>query len=115
MSVATTMCWFAWGYVIFNVDPFHSGMVGFLSFYASLFFALFGTVSLVGLWIYRKYDKSSPLFKLVEKSFRDSCLIAFMLILLLYLQGENLLTFWNVAILTIFIVLSGSFYLSVTD
>lgn len=115
MVIATILCWSGWGYVIYNIDPNHSGIGGFLAFYTSLFFALFGTVSLVGFWVYKQINKKSPLFKLVEKSFRISCLVAFVLILLLYLLGENLLTLWNLVILVAFIVLSGSFYLSVTE
>ena len=113
MLIATALCWASWIFVIFNVDPSQGSMVGFMAFYASLFFALFGTISLIALWLYEKFgNPEEPTFRLVEKSFRDACLSSIVLILLLYLQGKDLLTIWNLSIFVIFVVLFGAFYLS---
>lgn len=112
MAIATLLCWSAWGFVIININPFQSGLVGFISFYSSLFFSLFGTLSLITLGAYYKLTDIRPLFKIVEKSFRDSCILAIVVIALLYLQGKQLLTIWNLSLFIIFLFLLGSFYVT---
>lgn len=113
MLIATVLCWAAWFFVIYNVDPTQSSIVGFMSFYASLFFSLFGSISLIALWLYKKFgNPEQPTFRLVENSFRDACLGSVVLIVLLYLQGSDLLTIWNFSTFIIFVVLFGAFYLS---
>ncbi|MFB6182362.1 MAG: hypothetical protein ABEJ24_05715 [Candidatus Magasanikbacteria bacterium] len=112
MTLATILCWSAWFFVIFNINPFQSGIVGFMSFYSSLFFSLFGTLSLITLGAYYKLTDIRPIFKIVEKSFRDACVLSVLVIALLYLQGKQLLTIWNLSLFILFLVLIGSFYVS---
>ncbi|MFB6226369.1 MAG: hypothetical protein ABEJ02_03375 [Candidatus Paceibacteria bacterium] len=115
MAVATLLCWAAWVYVIININPFQSGIVGFISFYSSLFFSMFGTLSLITLGAYYKLTDIRPLFKIVEKSFRDSCILAIVVIVLLYLQGKQLLTVWNLSLFVLILFLLGSFYVSTRE
>ncbi len=115
MTLATILCWTAWGFVIVNVNPFESGLVGFMSFYSSLFFSMFGTLSLITLGAYYKFTDIRPIFKIVEKSFRDACVLSVVVIILLYLQAQQLLTIWNLSLFILFLFLIGSFYVSTRE
>ena len=105
MILATILCWFALGMVIINIDPFATGESGFFFFYASLFLSLVGTLSLVIFLLYHWFNRSSlPLYRYVQKSFRDGMGGAAGLILLLFLQGHGLLRVWNVVLFAVVLI-----------
>lgn len=113
MVIATTICWFSWGVVINNVDPFTSSNTGFLFFYISLFLALVGTVSIIVFFLYNFFSKSGlPLFRYVRKSFSLALFLSSVVILLLYLQSIRFLNFWGVTIFILVIALIISFIIS---
>lgn len=100
MLFGASLCWVAWALVILNVDPTQSDSVGFLFFYSSLFCALVGTFSVMTFlcrWFFSKSDE--PIFRFVKKSFRDGFLISLFITLVLYLQAQNYLRLWNLAVL----------------
>ncbi len=110
MLLATLLCWVSWSIVLFNIDPFQTGNMGFLFFYGTLFFALSGTISLIEVLIqYRFGDNTIPLYQYVKKSFRDGIFGALLLICLLYLQGERLLTLWNLFVFLLAILFCAIF------
>jgi len=97
MTFATVLCWFSWGIVILNINPFEASLGGFLFFYVSLFFSLLGTASLIAVLLYRLFSRQGlPLFRYVQKGFRDGCVLAGGVILLLFLQSKSLLNWWNI-------------------
>ncbi|MEK7623090.1 MAG: hypothetical protein AAB408_00265 [Patescibacteria group bacterium] len=103
MIFSTALCWFAWGLVLLNVDPFQTLLSGFAFFYFSLFLALVGTLSLFVFAVYHFfYRDDSPLFRYVQRSFHDGVIGSSLLTLLLFLQGQRLLRWWS---LTLFIAL----------
>lgn len=103
MAVATLLCWSAWVFVIVNVNPFEAGFASFLFFYASLFLALIGTVSVISFFIYRFIDKDKlPLFRYVQMSFRQSLVVSSVLTGLLYLQAHQWLSVWLAVLLAAF-------------
>lgn len=100
MTIATALCWVSWVFVVQNVDPFAGSALGFLFFYLSTFTALFGTFSLLGFAL-SYLSKREELFLLthIHKSFSFGIISAILAVALLYLQGKQILHFWNVGIL----------------
>ena len=92
----------AWFFVVNNIDPMQAGVVGFLFFYISLFLSLTGTVSVIGFLIRKRMIKlETAIFHHVKHTFRQAILIAFVIILALFLLQVKLLTWWNSVILLI--------------
>lgn len=100
MLFATVFCWSAWLLVLFNTDPFAASLSEFLFFYLSLFLSLLGTVSLLlfALFLLIRRGDMVP-YRYVKKSFVSGSITALSVIVLLYLQSEGYLHYWNVAIL----------------
>jgi len=102
MSIATILCWFAFGVVIVNIDPMTTGQAGFFFFYASLYLSIVGTLALLFFFNYHWFDRpSQPLYKYVERSFRNGLLLATGLVVILFLQAHHLLRLWNLAIFVV--------------
>lgn len=99
MTLATILCWIAFGFVIVNVDPFSAGLVSFLFFYMSAYLAMLGTLSILLFAVHRAISgEIMPLFRSVEKSFRAAALLSFAATALLYFQARNWLRLWNLII-----------------
>jgi len=100
MLFSSALCWVAWLFVVFNIDPFETNLLSFGFFYVSFFLALLGTLSLILFWIYcASNHRHDPMYLLVQKSFRDSIALSAFLVFLLFLQGARLLNLWNFIIL----------------
>jgi hypothetical protein len=113
MACATVLGWVAWLFVIINVDPFQENTLGFFFFYVSLFFSLIGTISLFSFLITQIFPKPMvPMYRLVQKSFRIGLLLSGILIVLLFLQGKEILTKWNSILLLFIGVTTTCFFLS---
>lgn len=113
MFLATLLCWVAWGFVIFNVDPFRDSTLGFFFFYTSLFFALIGSISLLVFLFFQVLKKSDrPMYRYVQQSFRVGLIVSGIISLLLFLQGRNILTKWNSILLLFIFVTIVCFFLS---
>ncbi len=113
MSIGTALCWAAWIFVIFNVDPFAAGNLSFLFFYISLFLALLGTFSVFIFMLYRVFSRADlPMFRYVERSFRESFIFSTIFVFLLFLKGLDLLNIWNFAFFIILLIFLFSFSFS---
>lgn len=113
MLIGTILCWTAWIFVIFNVDPLQSNLMGFIFFYLSLFLSLLGTISMLAFLLHRFFSRELlPIYKYVQKSFRHAVIISSILVLLLFLQGIQVLTIWNLGAFILIILLIISFFLS---
>lgn len=113
MSFATVLCWVAWGFVITNVDPFETSVVAYAFFYLSLFFSLLGTIAMGAFSYYHFFSSDDlPMFRYVQKSFRDALIWSTVLIVLLFLQAQGLLRFWNVLIFIAFLAVFILFHYS---
>ncbi|OGY79755.1 MAG: hypothetical protein A3B74_01785 [Candidatus Kerfeldbacteria bacterium RIFCSPHIGHO2_02_FULL_42_14] len=112
MSFSTVICWLAWSTVLFFIDPFHSGWIGPLSFYASLFFALLGTFALVGFLLRWALIRKEPAFRHIGISLRQGSLLALFVIMTLLLQAEKIFVWWSLALLLFgFAILEIFFFL----
>jgi len=109
MGVGTLLCWGILGFILLTVDPLTAGITGMIFFYLSLFLALVGTFSVLVFLVRRMFDKNEEvIFRHVRKTFRQSVTIALFVILVLFLQQKQLLTWWNGLLLVIiFIALEG--------
>lgn len=113
MSLATILCWIAWGLVLINIDPFVANAISFSFFYVSLFLALLGTTSLIAFTIYHFFSRAEkPMFRYVQKSFRYGWLISALLIGILFLQTKRLLNLWNLGLLVAVLILLVLFWFS---
>lgn len=114
MIAATCMCIAALLFVVINVDPFLSGQLAFFFFYVSFFFVLVGLFSVALFFIYQRFSRVPlPMFRYVQRSFREALLVALLLTALLYLQGKQWLNFWNGSLVLLLFILYVSFSLSI--
>ena len=106
MSLGTLICFTAWIFLLFNIDPTNTELLVFVFFYASLFLSLLGIISVISLWIKIKFLKSEEVvFRHVKRTFRQGTISALLIIAILLLQQFKLLTWWNFIILIVLIVL----------
>lgn len=102
MSLGTAICWTAWTFIIFNIDPTGSDILGFIFFYVSLFLSLLGTISVIGFWIRQRMTKQDEVvFRHVKKTFNQAVMISSFIILVLILQQNSFLNWWNTIVLFI--------------
>lgn len=109
MSIATLLCWLAWILVVNGVDPYQTGLVGFLLFYVSLFLAGVGTFSVIGFVVRRRIVKNDDVvFRHVTHTFRQGITVSLLLIGALLLLQAHLLTWWTALLLMLlFLVVEG--------
>lgn len=113
MSISTALCFIAWAFVLFNVDPQKTDMIGFAFFYVSFLLALIGSVSLILFASYAAIvPRETPMFRVVEQSFRDAFLISFAFLILVFFQGSRVLSLhWGMLALLFFALLgTGIFF-----
>src|SRR3989339_136262 len=101
MSIATVICWSAFAYVIFTVNPAITNWIGFGLFYTSLFLAIIGTSAILGFVVRFIALKQEIAFRLVNEAFRQSFLFAILIIVSLLLLSQELFTWLNLFFLII--------------
>ena len=112
MTFSAILGWIAWILVLVYVDPYKAGFVGFVFFYLSLFFALIGTLSVIGYFIRSKIHKEELTYQQVSNAFRQAILLAILVSGSLFLKSLGLLNWFNIIIFIIALVLLEVFYLS---
>lgn len=103
--LGTLIFWGAWFAITVKTNPEAIGAVGFAMFYGALFMALVGTFSLVGLALRKIFMKNELSTNSVSVSFRQSFSFALLIVLSLFLQSNDLLYVWNIAILVAILLL----------
>ena len=99
MALATLLCWVALALVVMNVDPFVANWLSLSFFYLSIFFAFFGTFSLLFFLLFHLFSQGiTPMFRQVVKSFQIGFLVTAALTTLIYLWGRGWLEVWNTII-----------------
>lgn len=96
---STILCWASWLLVIFRINPNVSGAWGPFFFYLTLFFALTGTLALIGFGIRALLFKKELPYKLVATSFRQALLLSGVVVTSLILQANQLLEWWSLGLL----------------
>jgi len=112
MVLATAACYLSFFAVIYFFDPFESGFRALFFFYTSLFLALIGTFSILGLFLRLIFTKDNLVFKKVIVSFRQSIWFAFLIIISLHMLSSQLLGWKNLIILVFAFTLIELFFIS---
>ncbi len=112
MFSMTLVCWIAWLFVLYFMDPFETGSVGFLLFYMSLFFASLGTFSLLGFFMRVWFSKEQVIFRHLGVATRQSLWFSGLIVLTLILQASDFLQWWGIVLLIVFMTLLEFFFLS---
>lgn len=99
MVFGTVLCWIAWTLVLFNIDPTQSGIVGMVSFFFSLFFALLGTFALLGFVARRAFRKDAVAFDHISVSLRQSLFFSLVVVGSLLLRAGGLYAWWSMLFL----------------
>jgi len=99
MVTCTILCWGGWLLVLFLVNPESTNFLGFFLFYASLFFALVGTLALMSYFLRfiftRRYTKAEG----VQISFRQAIFFSIVITGSFFLQANKLLSWFNTILL----------------
>lgn len=116
MSAVTIFSWIAWITVLVYIDPELSGTIGIAVFYASLFFSLLGTFTLIGLAmriIMKRLHRGTVVaFQFISPSIRQAIWFSAAIIICLMLLAGNLFNWWSITILMIGLVLLEAFFLT---
>jgi len=101
MCIATGSLWLGWWWTVISIDPFTTNFLGFLLFYLTLFLALMGTFTLLGVYIRKMRTPDALLFHLVTLSSRQGIVLSIIFVSLLLLQSQRWLKPWNVLLILI--------------
>lgn len=94
MILSTLLCAVALGVVVINVNPAETSRFGLSFFFVSFFLAILGFLSIAFFGILRFFGREKlPMFRYVERSFRDAFLLAIFVTAFLALQGARII-FW---------------------
>lgn len=115
MGFATALCWFGFFMVILFISPQEIGSLTFLLFYLILGLATVGTLTILGFLVRKLFNKNELAFEHVIVSFRQAIWMGLILIISLYLQSKQLLTWWNAVLLILSLGLIEFFYLGYKD
>ncbi|MDO8626366.1 MAG: hypothetical protein Q7K39_02835 [Candidatus Magasanikbacteria bacterium] len=112
MVLGTAICWLGWGFTLFLVNPLAASALEMSFFYISLFLALIGSGSVLGIIVRRYFIRNDELvFRHVKNAFRQSVLIGVGLVGIFILLGQSLLTWWNAPLYILFLIfLEATFF-----
>lgn len=113
MTAGTALSWIAVALVVATVDPNKAPMAVFAVFYASMFLALTGTFSVIGFLLRIGLLKQQLVVsRHVAISFRQSLLLATLLVIAMYLASKSLLNWWNALIIVAALTVFEFFFIS---
>lgn len=100
MFAASVLAWIVFGYVVNSINPFEAGLTGFIAFYLSLFLALVGTLSVLGV-VFRVQlrRRQQTAFREVRIAFRHALLLGAFSVVCLALSANGWLAWWNFLVL----------------
>jgi len=84
----------AWVFVLFNIDPYESGIMGQILFYSSLGLFLTGIFVNVLVWLRLKFLGADQAIETMSLSFRQGFLLSLLLLLLVILRANEYLIWW---------------------
>lgn len=106
------LAWGAWAGVLIFIDP-TAGRIGLLLFLSSLFVALWGLFSVIGLQARRPMrEHDAIIHRYVVRAFRQGALFAFLVTTALLLSARGWLHWWVIAALVVAVAMWEFFFLS---
>ena len=116
MGVATSLAWGSWIYVLFQVDPHETGLMGFVLFYVTLFASLVGTMAILGS-VYRVVlrKRQQLITREVRISFRHAMMVSAGAVVTLILSTQDLLSWITLLLLFMAIGLLEYLFLLVQE
>jgi hypothetical protein len=99
MGFAAILSAFTLGLVIFRINPYEATPAARLLFYSALFFTVSGAASLIGFVVRLRFVRDRMLSQLVAVSFRQSVIIAGLVVGIMLLLAERMFYWWNGIIL----------------
>ena len=103
MLICTVLCWGGFLTVLFFINPQTAGDQGFIMFYASLFFALLGTLALLSYFFRLIFNRIYTRQEKVQVSFRQAVFFSIVIVGSLFLQAHNLMTWLNSILLVLLV------------
>lgn len=112
MSMASLVCWLAFFMVVFYMNPFAGGIIAVFFFYSSLFLAIVGSFAIIGFILRRKFLQGELIFRQVAVTFRQAFWFGLLVVVSLWLQKMNMLTWYNSLLLVLTLAVFEFFFLS---
>lgn len=110
--IATVLAWGAWIFVVARTDPATVGMAGLFVFYLALFTAVAGSATIIGLFV-RRHEPDR--FRAIGIAIRQGALTALAVIVAVFLQSRDLLTWLNLIFLVAALTLLELFVISLRN
>jgi len=105
----------AWFFVLFNIDPFESGIIGEIFFYFSFWLFLLGVWVNILVWLRIRFLGGEGAIETMGLSFRQGFLLALLIISMIYLNAHGYLIWWIGLLVAAGIFLIELFFLSRTE
>lgn len=115
MVMATILCWAAFAFVLFFINPKTAGTTGLLFFYLSLFLGLLGVFSILGFLSRYFLGRRIVVYHQVKVAFRQGAMLALLLTGSLFLQGQRLLVWWNTLLFIFLLSVIEYFFLTAEE
>jgi hypothetical protein len=112
MGIASLICWLSLVTVVYCIDPTATTNVGYFCFYASLFFSLLGTFSLIGLIIRLAIKRHEIPFRNIGISLRQGLWFSIFITMSLAILGQKLFSWWSIGLLLLCLIILETFFLS---
>ncbi len=112
MSVIAVICWIGFVFVINQINPMDAGALGYVLFYGMLFLATVATLSVFGFLLRSRLLQGELTFKQVAITFRQAFWFGLLVVISLWMQSRNVLTWWNMLLLIIILSVFEFFFLS---
>ena len=97
--IVAIIAWLLWLFILFRVDPFAANWLGRSLFYLALFVAVFSTMSLIGFIGRFSLVHQKLAHQAVVAAFRQAGLLAFGVVVTLWLLSQQLFNWFNLLIL----------------
>lgn len=112
MAVTSLLCWVAFVLVLFRVDPSTAGSMGLLLFFVSLFFAIWGTFSLLGFIVRFIFLRNTVPFRYIGTSLRQALWFGILIVMTFFLVSQELLEWWMSLVLVVGLTVLELFFLA---
>lgn len=111
MLLADVVAWAGWALVVIYTDPGKGDNTIFAAFYASLFLALLGLFTVIGVWS-RQLRRATNEAQVVNRSFRQGFWLALLVIGALVLASNGWLRWWVVILVVAALAAWEAFFLA---